>query len=73
MMIAVRETLIYPSVAVSGFCESGQKMSVMDSQPATSVVVATKLSGSIVTQLYFARPELMMIVVATQSATAASS
>ncbi len=73
MIVAVRNVLMYPCTAVSGFCESGQKMSVIDSQPATKVVVATKLSGRIVTQLYLALPELMMIVVATHSATEARS
>src|SRR6478672_7955247 len=48
-------------------------MSVIDSHPATRVVVATKLSGRIVTQLYFALPELIMIVVATHNATAANN
>ena len=48
-------------------------MSVIDSQPATKVVIATNVSGKIVTQLYFALPELMMIVVATHNATAANN
>jgi hypothetical protein len=48
-------------------------MSVIDLKPATSVVVLTNARGRIVTHAYFARPELMMIVVATHKATAASS
>ena len=72
MIIVVRMVLIYPCTAVSGFCAIGQKMSVIDSQPATSVVLPTKLRGRIVTQLYLAFPELMIIVVATHRATAAS-
>lgn len=73
IMIAVRLMLIMPWVEVSGFCARGQKMSVMDLKPATSVVVLTKLSGRIVTHAYFARPELIIMVVATHKATAASS
>src|SRR5215213_1617806 len=73
MMIAVRLVLMRPWTDVSGFCASGQKMSVMDLKPATRVVVLTNASGVIVTHAYFARPELMMIVVATHKATAASS
>src|SRR5215213_8867488 len=73
MMIAVRLVLMSPWTEVSGFCASGQKMSVMDLKPATSVVVLTNASGTIVTHAYRARPELMMIVVATHKATAASS
>ena len=46
---------------------------MIDLKPATSVVVLTKASGRIVTQAYFALPELMMIVVATHKATAARS
>ena len=48
-------------------------MSVMDLKPATSVVELTNVSGTSVTQAYFALPELIMIVVATHNATAASS
>ena len=73
MISAVSEVLMYPCAAFSGSCVSGQKMSVIDSQPATRVVTPTKLSGRIVTQQYRPCPELMMIVVATHSATAASS
>ena len=73
MMITVRLVLIRPWTDVSGFSASGQKMSVIDLKPATSVVVLTNASGRIVTHAYFARPELMMIVVATHKATAASS
>ena len=73
MMIAVRLVLTMPCTEVSGFCVSGQKMSVIDLKPATSVVVLTKASGMIVTHAYRARPELMMMVVATHKATAASS
>src|SRR5690349_10536997 len=50
MMIAVRLVLIRPRNLVSGFCVSGQKMSVIDLNPATSVVVLTNASGRIVTQ-----------------------
>lgn len=73
MISAVSEVLMYPCMAFSGSFVRGQKMSVIDSQPATSVVTLTKLSGTIVTQLYRTLPELMMIVVAIQSATAARS
>ena len=73
MMIAVRLVLMRPCMDVSGFCANGQKMSVIDLKPATSVVVLTKASGRIVTHAYFARPELITIVVATHKATAASS
>src|SRR5678815_5499624 len=73
MMITVRLVLMRPWTDVSGFCASGQKMSVIDLKPATSVVVLTNASGRIVTHAYLARPELMMIVVATHKATAASS
>ena len=41
MMIAVRLVLMSPCIEVSGFCASGQKMSVIDLKPATSVVVLT--------------------------------
>ena len=41
MMIAVRLVLMMPCIEVSGFCASGQKMSVIDLKPATSVVVLT--------------------------------
>src|SRR5678816_3884343 len=73
MMIAVRLVFMRPWTEVSGFCASGQKMSVIDLKPATSVVVLTNASGRIVTHAYFARPEFMMMVVATHKATAASS
>ena len=73
MMIAVRLVLMSPCTEVSGFCAKGQKMSVIDLKPATRVVELTNANGRIVTQAYFARPELMMIVVATHKATAASS
>src|SRR5690242_8913821 len=45
MMIAVRLVLMRPWTDVSGFCVSGQKMSVIDLKPATSVVVLTNASG----------------------------
>ena len=73
MIIAVRLVLMMPWVAVSGFCVSGQKMSVIDLKPATRVVVLTKLSGKSVTHAYFALPILIKIVVATHNATAASN
>ncbi len=73
MIIAVSPVLIIPCRYVSGFWASGQKMSVIDLKPATRVVVLTNVSGTSVTQAYFARPELIMIVVATHKATAASS
>src|ERR1043165_10249532 len=50
MMIAVRLVLMRPRNLVSGFCVRGQKMSVIDLNPATSVVVLTNASGRIVTQ-----------------------
>ena len=73
IMIAVRLVLMSPCSEVSGFCASGQKMSVIDLKPATRVVVLTKDSGMSVTHAYFALPELINIVVATHKATAASS
>lgn len=73
MMIAVRLVLIMPCIEVSGFCASGQKMSVIDINPATRVVVLTKDSGINVTHAYLAFPMFMRIVVATHKATAASS
>src|SRR5215213_866278 len=73
MMITVRLVLMRPWTEVSGFCASGQKMSVIDLKPATSVVVLTNASGMIVTHAYLARPELMIMVVATHKATAASN
>jgi hypothetical protein len=51
----------------------GQKLSRMLRNPATNVVVPTQHSGTNVTQAYFARPRLMMIVVATASASAANN
>ena len=72
-MIAVRLVLMKPCVAVFGFCVSGQKMSVIDLKPATSVVVLTNVSGKRVTHAYRALPMLIMIVVATHKATAASN
>ena len=65
--------MMRPCIDVSGFCAKGQKISVIDLKPATSVVVLTKASGRIVTHAYFALPELITIVVATHNATAASS
>jgi hypothetical protein len=41
--------LMRPWSEVSGFCARGQKMSVIDLKPATSVVVLTNESGTIVT------------------------
>ena len=73
MMIAVRPVLIIPCSEVSGFWASGQKMSVIDLKPATRVVVLTNERGTMVTQAYFAFPELIRIVVATHKATAANS
>src|SRR5919106_5128822 len=73
MMIAVRLVLMIPCVEVSGFCASGQKISVIDLKPATRVVVLTKESGKRVTHAYFAFPMFMRMVVATHKATAASS
>ena len=51
----------------------GQKLSRTLSHPAVSVVIVTNASGTSVTHAYRARPMLMMIVVPTASATAASS
>ena len=45
MMIAVRPVLMKPCIDVSGFCANGQKMSVIDLNPATSVVVLTNDNG----------------------------
>ena len=56
MMIAVRLVLMMPWIEVSGFCASGQKMSVIDLKPATRVVVLTNASGTIVTHAYRALP-----------------
>lgn len=72
-MIAVRPVLMKPCTEVSGLCASGQKISVIDLNPATSVVVLTNDNGTIVTQAYLAFPELIRIVVATHKATEASN
>src|SRR5262245_38679497 len=61
MMIAVKPVFTYPCIDVSAFCASGQKISVIDFHPATSVVLPTNVNGSSVTHAYRAFPELMTI------------
>ena len=72
-MIAVKLVLMYPCKAVSDFWVRGQKISVIDLNPATRVVVLTNARGTIVTHAYFDLPELIKIVVATHKATDARS
>jgi len=50
----------------------GQKLSRTLSTPAVSVVIDTKASGAAVTHTYRTLPMLMMMVVTTASASAAS-
>src|SRR3954465_2775605 len=50
-----------------------RKLSKIDRHPANSVVDATNASGNIAVHAYFTRPELMITLVPTQSATAARS
>src|SRR5206468_2997533 len=70
---AVSVASIQPCAAVSGFLVMTRKLSVIESQPAARVVVATKASGRSVVQAYRALPEFTRIVVATHSATEARS
>src|SRR5215471_4308873 len=74
-MISVQLVFTYPCTYSAGSLPTaiGQKLSRTLIHPAVSVDTDTKHIGTNVTQAYFARPALMMIVVPTASATEASS
>src|SRR5262249_33492567 len=73
MRIAVSPASIQPCAAVSGLRVIARKLSVIDRNPATSVVVPTNASGTSVVHAYLALPVFTRIVVATHSATDASN
>ena len=64
---------IYPVNTCPGFEVSGQKIFLMESTPALSVVTPTKHIGTAVIHAYFCFPILMRNVVVTASAIVASS
>src|SRR6266850_8494557 len=75
IMITMQMEFTYPWLTKDGFdpVAMGQKLSRTLMNPATSVLIATNESGISVIQAYRARPALMITVVPTASATAASN
>src|ERR1051325_2366460 len=73
IITAVRTRSTSPCAAVDPTETIGRKLSVMLSQPATSVVVVTKSIGTSVTQTYRTFPALIMALEATARATPARS